>query len=342
MAQPFDPVHLTTTGGAVPIADHVRASLQLRQVVSVAENGTLLRGSAPLEETRLEWVDRRGTPVALAASPATYTNVELSPDATRIAFDRVTEGSAEPSIWVLDLARHVSSRFPFNLNTGNVPVWSPDGRTVAFASRAGVGLNIAQRPANGSGPPQVLVQLDAPPIMIPSDWSSDGRFLTYFRTDPKTKLDLWVVPLFGDHKPMPLLHSEFNESQGQFSPDGKWMAYVSDESGTPQVYVQSFPTLTGTWQVSPGGGSQSRWRRDGKELFYVAPDGRLMAVIVKHGDVFETEAPQALFVTTLPLESTRPSYSVSANGQRFLLGTPVESDSSPFTLVLNWTGLLKR
>jgi dipeptidyl aminopeptidase/acylaminoacyl peptidase len=178
--------------------------------------------------------------------------------------------------------------------------------------------------------------------MFPSDWSSDGRFLAYFRSDPQTKLDLWVVPLSGDRKPLPLLHSEFNESQGQFSPDVRWMAYVSDESGTPQVYVQSFPMLTGKWQVSPDGGSQPRWRRDGKELFYLAPDRKLMAVTVKAGDAFEAEAPHTLFDTTLPSEASRQSYSVSVDGQRFLLSTPVETDSPPFTIVLNWTGLLKR
>ena len=217
--------------------------------------------------------------MALAAAPGIYNNVALSPDATRLAFDRTTEDGAAPDVWLLDLVRHVPSRFTFNPYVDNVPVWSPDGQTVAFASSAGSGtLDIAQRPANGSGPPQVLLKLDAPPIMFPSDWSSDGRFLTYFRADPQTKLDLWVVPLSGDRKPMPVLHSEFNESQGQFSPNGRWIAYVSDESGMPQVYVQSFPTLTGHWQVSPDGGTQPRWRRDGKELFYLAPDRKLMAV----------------------------------------------------------------
>jgi hypothetical protein len=141
---------------------------------------------------------------------------------------------------------------------------------------------------------------------------------------------------------MPLLHSEFNESQGQFSPDGKWMAYVSDESGTPQVYVQSFPTLTGKWQVSPDGGSQPRWRRDGKELFYLAPDRKLMAATVKTGQIFESEAPHALFDTTLSYVAFRQTYSVSADGQRFLLNTPADTASSPMTIVLSWIGLLKR
>lgn len=193
-----------------------------------------------------------------------------------------------------------------------------------------------------SGPPHILLKLNAPPIMYPSDWSSDGRFLAYYRTDPQTNLDLWILTLADEGKPMALLHSNFNESQGQFSPDGKWIAYVSDESGSPQVYVQSFPTLTGKWQVSSAGGSQPRWRRDGKELFYLAPDRKLMAVTVRTGQAFDSESPQALFETILPFEAQRQSFSVSADGQRFLLNAPVEADSSPYTIVLNWTGLLKK
>jgi hypothetical protein len=133
-----------------------------------------------------------------------------------------------------------------------------------------------------------------------------------------------------------------NESQGQFSPDGKWIAYVSDESGNLQVYVQSFPELTGKWQVSAGGGSQPRWRRDGKDLFYVAPDRRMMAVTIKAGATFEAEAPRALFESRLPAVATRQTYAVSADGQRFLLNAPLDAESPPMTIVLNWTGLLKR
>jgi Tol biopolymer transport system component len=130
--------------------------------------------------------------------------------------------------------------------------------------------------------------------MFPSDWSSDGRFLTYYRTDPKTGLDIWVLPLDGDRKPFPLIQTEFNESQSQFSPDGRWVAYVSDETGGPQIYVQSFPKLTGKWQVSTDGGTQPRWRHDGKELFYLALDQQLMAVTVLPGATFTDNATRAV------------------------------------------------
>jgi eukaryotic-like serine/threonine-protein kinase len=211
-----------------------------------------------------------------------------------------------------------------------------------FASGRSGTLDVYQRPSNASAPDEPLLRLNAPPIVFPSDWSSDGRFLTYYRSDPKTQLDVWVLPLFGDRKPFPFLHSDFNESQGQFSPDGRWMAYMSDESGNPQIYVQSFPELTGKWQISTDGGSQPRWRRDGKELFYVSPDRKLMAVRVKSGATFEAESSRALFETTLPAMAIRQTYAVSADGQRFLLNAPLETESPPMTVVLNWTGLLKR
>jgi Tol biopolymer transport system component len=342
MAQPFDATRLITTAEAVPVWEGTPTLPGGRIIVSVSDNGALLRAPAATAQTQLEWVDRRGTRVSLAAGAAVYGNVTLSPDGARIAFDRAIESGLAPDVWLMDLQRRITSRFTFSPDQHNVPLWSPDGRTVAFATITGTAIDIGQRPSNASGPAEILLKLSAPPFMFPSDWSADGRFLAYYRSDPKTQLDLWVLPLAGDRQPIPLLHSEFNESQGQFSPDGKWMAYVSDESGTPQVYVQSFPTLTGKWQVSPDGGSQPRWRRDGKELFYLAPDRKLMAATVKTGQIFESEAPHALFGTTLEYGALRQTYSVSADGQRFLLNTPADTVSSPMTIVLNWTALLKR
>jgi len=240
----------------------------------------------------------------------------------------------------MELQRGITSRFTFQPPNNNVPVWSPDGRTVAFASERNGGLDVYQRPSNAGGPDEPLLKLNAPPIMFPSDWSSDGRFLTYYRTDPKTGLDIWVLPLDGDRKPFPVLHAEFNESQPQFSPDGRWVAYVSDETGTPQIYVQSFPMLTGKWQISTDGGTQPRWRRDGKELFYLALDRKLTAVTVMPGATFEADTPRALFETTLPVSAFRQTYSVSADGQRFLLNAPLETTASPMMVVLNWPALL--
>jgi dipeptidyl aminopeptidase/acylaminoacyl peptidase len=240
----------------------------------------------------------------------------------------------------MDLERRVSTRFTFQ--SCNVPIWSSDGRTIVFAVVGNGLVDLGQRPANMSAPEQMLLRLNALPILFPSDWSPDGRYLAYFRGDPKTLLDLWILPMFGERKPFAFAHSEFNESQGQFSPDGKWLAYVSDEGGTPQIYVQSFPSPGGKWQVSTSGGSQPRWNRNGKELFYVALDRKLMAVPVKTGAAFEAGAPRALFETNLPTTPQRQVYSVAPDGQRFLLDAPVEAASAPIILVQNWTAGLKK
>ncbi len=245
-------------------------------------------------------------------------------------------------IWLLDLRRNVTSRFTVEPPLNNVPLWSPDGQVVVFASGRSGSLDLFQRPSNESRPDEPLLKLNAPPIVFPSDWSADGRFIAYYRTDPKTQLDMWMLPMSGDRKAFPYLQGPFNESQGQFSRDGRWFAYVSDETGRSEIYVQSFPTLTGKWQVSTEGGSQPRWRPDGKELFYVAADRKLMSVAITPGATFQAESPRMLFETTLAVPSARQTYAVRPDGQQFLMSVPLAAASPPMTVVLNWTGLLKK
>jgi Tol biopolymer transport system component len=181
----------------------------------------------------------------------------------------------------------------------------------------------------------------------PEDWSLDGRFLLYLQFDPKTGRDLWVLPLFGERKPFPFINSNFEESQGQFSPDGRWVAYHSNESGRYEVYVQPFPGPGGKWQISAGGGISPRWCRDAKELFYIAPDGKLMVAQVQTtGQMLEAGAPVALFQTGIVGGGTvtprNPQYAVSSDGKRFLINTVDESAASPITIVTNWTAGLKK
>jgi Tol biopolymer transport system component len=340
MAQAFDAVHLVVSGDPAPLAEHVGVGTIGRGAFSVSDGGTLLYAPGAASQTHLMWMDRSGKQLSEAAPPGEYGDPELSADGKRVIFGRSVSTTIPFDVWMLDLERHITSRFTFQ--SCNVPVWSPDGSTVVFAMVGNGVVDLAQRPSNMSTSEQILLKLNSSPILYPSDWSSDGRYLAYYRTDPKTQLDLWILPLFGDRKPFTFVRSEFNESQGQFSPDGKWLAYVSDEGGSPQIYVQSFPTPSGKWQVSTAGGSQPRWRRDGKELFYVAFDRKLMAVPVKTGTAFESETPRALFETALPITPLRQVYSVAPDGQRFLLASPVEAASSPITVVLNWTAGLKR
>ncbi|MBA3716207.1 MAG: PD40 domain-containing protein, partial [Pyrinomonadaceae bacterium] len=202
--------------------------------------------------------------------------------------------------------------------------------------------DLYQKATSGAGSDELLLKSNDP--KFPADWSSDGRFILYRSRDPKTKEDIWVLPLEGDRQPFPLLQTEFNESQARFSPNGKWIAYTSDESGTTQVYVQSFPAAGSKWPVSTGGGNQPRWRRDGRELFYLA-DGKLMAVEVKTEGTFEAGVPKPLFVIHGPIEVTpfAISYAVTADGQRFLVRSVVEQASTtPITVVVNWAAEVKR
>jgi eukaryotic-like serine/threonine-protein kinase len=339
MAQPFDAESLSTRGDPSRVFEQVSRFITAAGF-SVSNSGVLLiRPATPLD-TELAWFDRQGMRLGAVAPPGQYLDIALSPDENQIAFDRV-EGAA-PDVWIMDLRRRATSRLTSNPSVDNVPVWSADGRVVAFASERGSGLDIYQRPVNQSEPDQPLLKLNVPPIMFPSDWSSDGRYLMYYRTDPKNKNDVWVVPLFGERTPFAVLQSEFNEWQAQFSPDGKWIAYVSDQSGIPQVYVQAFPTQTGTWPISVAGGTQPRWRRDGSELFYLAPDRKLMAVAVKAAATFEADSPRPLFETTLDTTQFRQTYAVSNDGKRFLLNAMIETSAPPLTVVQNWPALLKR
>ncbi len=176
----------------------------------------------------------------------------------------------------------------------------------------------------------------------PQSWSSDGRFILYTSSGLPTGDDLFVLPLSGDRKPVPFLKTPFNEYDGQFSPDGRWVAYVSDEAGKDDVFVTPFPGLGGKWQISTAGGMFPRWRRDGTEIFYLAPDNKLMAAAVNgNGSSFEVGAVKPLFEARA-LDPTRNRFAVSADGQRFLMNSAPQTASAPITVVLNWAAGLKK
>jgi Tol biopolymer transport system component len=225
--------------------------------------------------------------------------------------------------------------------------WSPDGSQIAYAPGGGQSADLFRKPSNGAGQAELLLHSNE--TKTPMDWSRDGRSLLFAQRGKDTGMDLWVLPMEGDRKPVPYLVTPFSEAQAQFSPDGRWVVYTSDETGTKEVYVRPFPMSSGgKWPVSNGGGSQPRWRRDGKELFYFAPDSTLMAVPVTGGSTFQLGVPKALFRTTVlggtgggPGSSWR--YDVSPDGQRFLINTALEeATSSPITLVVNWQTTLKK
>ncbi|HET6890176.1 MAG TPA: hypothetical protein VFH31_03670, partial [Pyrinomonadaceae bacterium] len=343
MAQPFDVDEFQLTGEPLPVAEHVSYNLGLaRAAFSVSENGVLAYRSGSSQVNQPLWFDRGGKQIGALGAAGLYLTLSPSPDESRVALDRVDTQTGTYDIWLVDLLRDIPSRFTTDPASDSNPLWSPDGSRIVFTSnREGQG-DLYQKSASGSGNEEVM--LKSSEAKVPDDWSSDGQFIVYETINPKTRRDLWVLPMSGDRQPFPFLQTEFDEHQAQFSPDGKWIVYTSDESGAPEVYVQTFPASGGKWRVSTGGGSQPSWRRDGKELFYVAADRKLMAVDIKLGATFEARTLKTLFATrVLTLTGYRYHYAVTADGQRFLINTTIEEiGTGPISVVVNWTADLKR
>lgn len=343
MAQRFDADKLELTGEPFPVAERVAYNPGLsRGAFSVSENGVLAFRSGGGQINQPVWFDRAGKQIGSLGVVSLYQTLWLSPDERQVAADRSDPQTGTMDIWLFDLSRGIPSRFTTDPAGDTNPIWSPDGsRIVWSSSREGV-RNLYQKSAGGGGNDEVLFKSSED--KIPNDWSSDGQLIVYQTSNPKTKWDLWVLPMSGDRQPHPILQTEFNEHQAQFSPDGKWIIYTSDESGAPEVYVQTFPTSKDKWRVSTGGGGQPRWRRDGREIFYIAADRTLMAVEVKLGATFEASVPKPLFGTRV-ISSTefRNHYVPTSDGQRFLINSTLEeTTSTPINIVVNWTSDLKR
>jgi Tol biopolymer transport system component len=348
VAQPFDASRLELSGEPLPIAEHVVYDPIFGDtMVSVSGNGVLAyRGGAASRDTQLVWFDRTGKQLGPAGPPGDYLDPELSPDGKRVAFDRKgAQGHRE--IWLLELAGGTATRFTFNPSDEYFPIWSPDGSQIVFASNREGSFGFYQKPSSGAGNEESLLR--SATDTAPYSWSLDGRFIVYRSINTKGINEVWVLPLFGDRKAFPFLQSEqINQLLPKLSPDGHWLAYVSNESGRFEVYVQSFPKARGKWQISNSGGIHPRWARDGKELFYFALDGKLTTVPVKGDSALEVGPPKALFDPYMlggarTMLGFRHQYDVSPDGQRFLINVPVaEESSSPITLVLNWTAGLKK
>ena len=340
LAQPFDAGGLRLTGEPVPIAEQVERTLgSQRGAFSVSQTGGVL-AYRPIAETQLVWFDRGGRLLERIGASGHYTDPALSPDQQRVAVARLDLETGTSDIWVMELARGIASRFTFDPSPDDSPLWSPDGRRIVFRSRR----SFYERDSSGTGSEVLLTELGR--NGQPHAWRRDGSFV-YSTMGAQTGLDLWLLPLLGDRKPVPLLQTEFYEWQGAPSPDGRWMAYVSDESGRNEVFVRPFTAGEGKWQVSVAGGIEPTWRNDGTELFYLAPDRNLMAVPVKMGATVDASAPIRLFETAMSSIAipayTRNQYIVTADGQRFLINQPAEGASpSPITVVINWPAALKK
>jgi len=348
MAQPFDAGRGQLLGDAFPIAEGVSfTSSTNSSPVSVSENGVLLYGSGgAIGDNQIVWYDRTGKLLGPVGAPGNFFAPSISPSEKMIAFSRLTAGVTD--IWLRDLVRGTDIRFTSNASQNFVPFWSPQGDHIVFRSYLGGHAgDLYQKAASGSGQDELLVS--TPNDKTVNQWSRNGQFIVYSELDPKTKWDLWVFPV-GDRKPIRFLNSDFNELQGQMSPDGRWMAYTSDESGQREVYVRPFPASDGIWRISTAGGEQARWRGDGKELFFVGADGKMTAVAVKASagakPSFEAGAPVPLFEARIAAASSNVApfqYDVTADGKRFLVDTySVSASALPLTVVVNWTAGLRK
>jgi Tol biopolymer transport system component len=347
MVQPFDTDRLELGGDPVLVAEPVGDNGNAIGYFSVSPTGVLAyRGGT--EETRLTWFDRHGTVIGEPGDPARYDEVELSPDGRRVAAPRY---GANHDIWLVELARGVSTRLTFDPSWDNHPVWSPDGNQIVFASNRTDPRDLFRKLSSGAQDEERVLATDKP--KTPLDWSRDGRFLLYSEVNGAQGEDLWLLEHPGgapaERKTIPFLATPFRESEGKFSPDTQWIAYTSDESGRSEVYVRAFQgTGAGAekWIISVGGGSQPRWRADGKEIFYVAPDRRIMVVGLKPLPSFNASVPQPLF--TAPVVggvgnvTSERLWDVSGDGQRFLVAVAPDAGRSPLSVVLNWRAGVSR
>jgi Tol biopolymer transport system component len=285
----------------------------------------------------MAWVDREGRTEGLVGSPNTFDGLSLSPDGRKVAVPMATladAGLGNIDVWVVDLARGVSERLTTDVASDRGPVWSPAGDRLAFFSvRTKVGDLYA---TSSSGTGEALL-LKSELQKIPTSWSSDGRFLLYSATDPKTASDIWLLPLRGDRKPVPLVQTEFAESEARFSPDMRWIAYTSLRSGRPEIHVRAFDaTSPGSSSgeatpVSKDGGRQARWRQDGRELIFQAADNSIMAVNLTIDKQLHVGTPTRLFVPA------GLYWDVTADGRRFLVTMPpADAGLTPITVMMNW------
>jgi Tol biopolymer transport system component len=297
---------------------------------------------------QLAWIGRRGTQLETLGPPGNYRGIDLSADGGRVALHRHDGNGGD--VWIMDLSGR-ATKLTFDATQDNsAPIWSPDGTRIAYATLRNGKWAIFQQPANNTGTDERLVDSDR--ATVPVSWPSSPDAIVYDIVDAKTLTDLWLLPFTGDRKPVPVVNNPGSQSHGQVSPDGKWLVYQSIESGRNEVYVQQFPSGSGKVQVSTQGGVFPRWRRDGRELFFMSQTsgGKMMAVEVNpSGSAFEAATPTELFDSGyVNISHAVPRYHpyvVSPDGQRFLIPRPVAATGStelPIVVVENWREELKQ
>jgi eukaryotic-like serine/threonine-protein kinase len=338
LAQPFDLKKLELTGEPRPQAEHIATTFTGLMVVSAADNGTVAYRTSAGNDARLTWIDRTGKAIGTFGPVAPWGPVELSMDESRVATQKPESGNMD--LWMIEVARGIATRLTSDPSDDEWPVWSPDGTRIAFDSNRKGAFDIYQMNIREIGKETTLVE--SPQTKGVASWSSDGRFLLFTAKDEKVGADLWVLPFFGDGKPYRAVQRDFERFTGSLSPDTQWIVYESTDSGRSEVYVQHFSEPGDRQQISLDGGGDPRWRRDGKEIFYISSDGTLMAATVSikpGGKEIQPEKPVPLFRTSLTIGGGKEhGYAVTRDGKRFLLSIPVEASTPPITILVNWSG----
>ena len=334
MAQGFDNATGRLSGAPSPLV----GQMVTREAVSASLNGLVSFGGGAIDE-HLTWVDRAGHAVERLPGIPPLHNLVLSHDGRTLLGDAAPPRTT--GAWLVDLERNVPTQV--STDVARQPHWSPGGDRIAFTAQRGGVRGIYVQPTPGGRADELVLQSDEMKFL--SDWTRDGRFLVFVSWNDATKQDLWLLPMSGDRQPRAFLRTPAREIQAQVSPDGRWIAYASDDSGRLEVYVDSFPAPGAKVTISNGGGGQPQWRRDGKELFYLTSDGTLMAVNVVAGDAaLRIARAQPLFRTTLnrALSDDRNIYTAAADGQRFLISSPdIGAEPERITVLANWTAALR-
>ena len=341
MAQPFDAAGLEFAGDLFPLVEAVgRAANTRNHGFSASNNGTVVyAGQGTTDQAQLAWFNREGSEIDRIGKPQSIMMLDLSPDEKKIALSVRDDFPAD--IWLYELARGGMSRFTSDPQTDYFPAWSPDGDFIAFSSDRDGTFTVYQKSAGGAGEAEALLTPEQRGLAsYGSAWSQDGRFLLYTASGPNASLDLWVFPLDGGQEAFPFLATEFREADGRFSPDARWIAYDGNQSGQSEVYIRPVPEADREWMVSTEGGSRPRWRADGKELYYIAPDRTLVAVPIEAGEAIKAGVPQPLFPTRIRstnLGTHASAYDVTSDGQRFLIANQTEeSRAQTLTVITNW------
>src|SRR3981189_2097401 len=342
VAQPFDRRRYVLSGEPHTLSDEVLYLPTVdRAVFSVSSAEVLVtqtgKGASVSQWT---WFDRSGKRAGTVGMPASYDNVRLSPDGRRVAADQTDPDGRKSDIRIHEPARGATTRLTFDPALHQTPVWSPDGKQILFSSFRKLGIQLYLKNADGSGSEERVADLGTNLQVNAWDWSRDGKNVLVRKGN-----EVWYLP-WPERIAKPLLQAKWTVRNAQFSPDGRWMAYASNETGSMEIYVSPFPSGNGKWQVSTAGGQEPRWRQDGKELFYLSAEGKMMAVAVTTGASFEGGSPVALFQThrRQPVSSLDVfSYDVSGDGQRFLIATKVdEANAAPLSILLNWASEMEK